>query len=135
MVLAPLLVAYLGYGTLSAVIVSALSALYPVLVSAIVGVREVDRGYLELFRSLRSTPHSKRLWHLELPGALPILLGGLRLSFSLALIGAVVWEFVDPNQKGIGFQVNRRRACTTTRRCNSPESRCWCCWAWPFTWR
>ncbi|GGR34916.1 ABC transporter permease subunit [Deinococcus ruber] len=103
-VLAPLLVSYLGYGTLSAVIVSALSALYPVLVSAIVGVREVDRGYLELFRSLRSTP-IQRLWHLELPGALPILLGGLRLSFSLALIGAVVWEFTDPNQKGIGFQV------------------------------
>ncbi|WP_425146104.1 ABC transporter permease subunit [Deinococcus sp.] len=105
-VLAPLLVSYLGYGTLSAVMVSALSALYPVLVSAIVGVREVDRGYLELFRSLRSTP-LQRLRYLEIPGALPILLGGLRLAFSLALIGAVVWEFTDPNLKGIGFQVQQ----------------------------
>ena len=105
-VLAPLLVAYLGYGTLSAVVVSALSALYPVLIAAIVGVREVDRGYQELFRSLRASP-LQRLRYLELPGALPILLGGLRLSFSLALIGAVVWEFTDPNLKGIGFQVQQ----------------------------
>jgi NitT/TauT family transport system ATP-binding protein len=105
-VLAPLLVSYLGYGVLPAVLVSALSALYPVLVSAIVGVREVDRGYQELFRSLRATPW-QRLVHLELPGALPIMLGSLRLAFSLALIGAVVWEFVDPNLKGIGFQVSQ----------------------------
>ena len=105
-VLAPLLVAYLGYGTLSGVIVSALSALYPVLIAAMVGVRETDRGYLELFRSLRAGSWQV-LWQLEVPGALPVLLGGLRLSLSLALIGAVVWEFVDPNQKGIGFQVTQ----------------------------
>lgn len=105
-VLAPLLVAYLGYGTLSAIIVSALSALYPMIVATIVGVRETDRSYQELFRSLRARPW-QILWYLELPGSLPILLGGMRLSLSLALIGAVVWEFVDPNQKGIGFQVTQ----------------------------
>ena len=105
-VLAPLLVSYLGYGVLPAVLVSALSALYPVLVSTIVGVREVDRGYQELFRSLRASGW-QRLIHLELPGALPIMLGSLRLAVSLALIGAVVWEFVDPNLQGIGFQVSQ----------------------------
>ena len=105
-VLAPLLVVYLGYGTLSAVVVSALSALYPVLIAAIVGVRETDRNYQELFQSLRAGPWQV-LWHLELPGSLPVLLGGLRLSISLALIGAVVWEFVDPNVQGIGFQVKQ----------------------------
>ena len=103
-VLAPLLVSWLGFGGLPAVLVSALSALYPVLVSTLIGVREVDRAYHELFSSLRATPW-QRLTRLELPGALPVMLGGLRLAASLALIGAVVWEFTDPNQKGLGFRV------------------------------
>lgn len=103
-IIAPLLVSWLGYGFLPAIIVSALSALYPLLVATMVGVREVDRTYHELFSTLRAT-FWQRLSHLELPGALPMLLGGLRLATSLALIGAVVWEFTDPNQKGLGFQV------------------------------
>ena len=103
-IIAPLLVSWLGFGTLPAVIVSALSALYPLLVSTMIGVREVDRTYHELFDTLHAT-FWQRLTHLELPGALPVMLGGLRLSTSLALIGAVVWEFTDPNQKGLGFRV------------------------------
>ena len=103
-VLAPLLVSWLGFGGQPAVLVSALSALYPVLVSTLIGVREVDRAYHELFHSLRATPW-QRLTRLELPGALPVMLGGLRLAASLALIGAVVWEFTDPNHKGLGFRV------------------------------
>lgn len=103
-VIAPLLVTWLGFGWLPAVVVSALSALYPLMVSTMVGVREVDRAYHELFSTLR-TNFWQRLTHLELPGSLPVLLGGLRLGTSLALIGAVVWEFVDPNQKGLGYAV------------------------------
>jgi len=105
-VLAPLLVTYLGYGKLSAVVVAALSAIYPVVVAVMVGVRDTDRGYKELFRSLHASP-LQTLTHLELPGALPVLLGGMRLALSLSLIGAVVWEFIDPNQRGIGFQVTQ----------------------------
>lgn len=103
-ILAPLLVSWLGFGFLPAVTISAISALYPIMVSTIIGVREVDRTFYELFRSLRATP-LQRLTRLELPGALPVMLGGLRLSASLALIGAVVWEFVDANQKGLGFTI------------------------------
>ncbi|UBV42947.1 ABC transporter permease subunit [Deinococcus taeanensis] len=103
-VLAPLLVSWLGFGFLPAVVVSALSALYPMLVSTLVGVRELEGTFHELFSTLRATPW-QRLTRLELPGALPVMLGGLRLAASLALIGAVVWEFVDPNQKGLGLTV------------------------------
>ncbi|PNY80682.1 ABC transporter permease subunit [Deinococcus koreensis] len=105
-ILAPLLVLVLGFGLWPAVVVSSLSALYPLLVATMVGVREVDRAYHEVFSSLRAT-FWQRLTHLELPGALPVLLGGLRLSVSLATIGAVVWEFTDSNQQGLGFQVQR----------------------------
>ncbi|WP_221089695.1 ABC transporter permease subunit [Deinococcus aquaedulcis] len=103
-VLAPLLVSWLGFGFVPALVVSALSALYPILVATLVGVRELEATYHELFSSLRAT-RWQRLTRLELPGALPVLLGGLRLAASLALIGAVVWEFVDPNQKGLGLAV------------------------------
>ena len=93
-VLAPLLITWFGFTLIPAVLVSALSALYPIMIATIVGVREVDRTYQELFLSLRAN-FWQRLTRLELPGALPVMLGGLRLSLSLALIGAVVWEFVE----------------------------------------
>ena len=83
-VLAPLLLLWLGFGVLPGILVSALTAFYPVLVSTLVGVREVDATYQELFSAVRATP-VQRFLHLELPGALPVLLGGLRLSLSLAL--------------------------------------------------
>lgn len=105
-ILAPLLAFYLGFGTRSAVVVSALSAFYPLMVAMMVGVRELDKRYRELFWILRAGSWD-RFIHLELPGALPVLLGGLRLSFSLALIGAVVWEFTDANVKGLGFLVSQ----------------------------
>ncbi|MCD0157858.1 ABC transporter permease, partial [Deinococcus sp. 6GRE01] len=103
-VLAPLLVSWLGFGFLPAVVVSALSALYPIMVATLVGVRELEATFHELFSTLRAS-WWQRLTRLELPGALPVMLGGLRLAASLALIGAVVWEFVDPNQKGLGLAV------------------------------
>ena len=53
-VLAPILFVAFGFGLLPAVLVSALTAFYPVMVSVMVGVREVDRGYHELFQSLRA---------------------------------------------------------------------------------
>jgi NitT/TauT family transport system ATP-binding protein len=83
-VLAPLLVIWFGFGTLPAVLVSALSALYPIMISTMVGVREVRPTDHELFTTLGATT-GQRLFRLELPSALPVMLGGLRLSLSLAL--------------------------------------------------
>ncbi|GAA5535118.1 ABC transporter permease subunit [Deinococcus aluminii] len=114
-VLAPLLITWFGFGTVPAVLVSALSALYPVMVATIVGVREVPATSYELFATLRATPW-QRLTRLELPSALPVMLGGLRLALSLALIGAVVWEFVSNQKPGLGFLVNQARAYYNTPR-------------------
>lgn len=114
-VIAPLLITWFGFGLLPAVLVSALSALYPIMIATIVGVREVDRTYQELFLSLRAN-FWQRLTRLELPGALPVMLGGLRLSLSLALIGAVVWEFVLNQKLGLGSIVNQSRTYYETGR-------------------
>ena len=55
-------------------------------------------------RSLHATP-LQMLRHLELPAALPVLLGGLRIGATLSVIGAVVGEFVGADQ-GLGFLIN-----------------------------
>ena len=77
-------------------------------------MREVKRTDHELFSTLRASGW-QRLTRLELPAALPVMLGGLRLALSLALIGAVVWEFVS-NAPGLGFAVNQARAYYDTPR-------------------
>ena len=113
-VLAPVLLIWLGFGRWPGILVSALTAFYPLLIATLVGVREVDARFRELFFTVRATP-LQRLLHLELPGALPVMLGGLRLSLSLALIGAVVWEFTS-NQPGLGYAINQARAGYQTPR-------------------
>lgn len=106
-IIAPLLVLWIGYGLAAKLFVTALIAVFPIVVATMVGVREVDRAYREVFASMGATRWG-RLRYLEIPGALPSLLGGLRLSVSLALIGAVVGEFIFGGQ-GLGYFANSER--------------------------
>ena len=72
-----------------------------------VGTREVGRIYREVFQTMGAPPWGT-FFKLELPGALPSVLSGLRLSVTLALIGTVVGEFVLQGQ-GLGFFANSER--------------------------
>jgi NitT/TauT family transport system permease protein len=105
--LAPLLVIWFGAGSLSKVFVCALTLFFPVLINTIVGVRGVDSDLVELMRSLQASR-----WQiftlLELPAALPVLFGGLKVGVTLSVIGAVVGEFVGAD-RGLGFLVNLAR--------------------------
>jgi len=105
--LAPLLVIWFGTGRLSKILVCALTIFFPMLVNTIVGVRSVDPDLAALMRSLKA-----RRWQtftmLEVPSALPILLGGLKVSVTLSVIGAVVGEFVAAD-RGLGFLINVAR--------------------------
>ena len=106
-VITPLLVLGLGYGTSSRVLIATLISLFPVLISTMVGVREVDRVYTEVFKTIGSSALGM-LTKLEFPGALPVILGGLRSTASLALIGTVVAEFTlgaSEKANGLGFIV------------------------------
>lgn len=105
--LAPLLVLWFGTGVFSKVLVCALTVFFPVLVNTIVGVRAVPIELHDLMRSLRAS-RLQVIRYLELPAALPILLGGFRIGATLAVIGAVVGEFVGAD-KGLGFLVNVAR--------------------------
>jgi NitT/TauT family transport system permease protein len=109
---APLLVIWFGSGLTSKVLVCALITFFPTLVSTIVGLRNVDADLRDLMRSLRATPW-QTFRYLELPSALPVVFGGLKLSVILAVVGAVVGEFSGANV-GLGFLINLARGVLDT---------------------
>jgi NitT/TauT family transport system permease protein len=102
--IAPLLVIWFGPALFSKVLVCALTVFFPVLVNTAVGVRAVPQNLRDLMHALRASP-VQVLRHLEIPAALPVLLGGLRIGATLSVIGAVVGEFVGAD-RGLGFLVN-----------------------------
>lgn len=91
--IAPLIIAWANDVDLSLLICAWLVAFFPILSNTVLGLRSVDRNLLALF-DLYGAGRWKTLIHLRLPAALPYFLGGLRISGGLALIGAVVAEFV-----------------------------------------
>jgi NitT/TauT family transport system permease protein len=102
--IAPLLIIWFGSGQLSKVLICALIVFFPVLVNTIVGIRSVDPGLKMLMRSLRANRWQTFVM-LEVPAALPVLLGGLKIGVVLAVIGAVVGEFVGAD-RGLGYLIN-----------------------------
>lgn len=101
---APLLVIWFGPGLISKVLICSLTVFFPVLVNTLVGLRDVPPELREVMRSLRATP-SQTLRYLEIPAAMPVFLGGLRVGGSLSVIGAIVGELVA-SDRGLGFLIN-----------------------------
>jgi NitT/TauT family transport system permease protein len=102
--IAPLLVIWFGPGRISKVMISGLIVFFPILINTIVGVRSVPQDLYDLMRSLRAT-RWQIFTKLEIPAALPVLLGGLKIGATLSVIGAVVGELVGADQ-GLGFLIN-----------------------------
>jgi NitT/TauT family transport system permease protein len=102
--IAPLLVIWLGPGVLSKILITALIVFFPILVNVIVGMHSVADDLYDLMRSFQAT-RWQILRFLEIPAAMPVFLGGLRVGATLAVIGAVVGEFVGAD-RGLGFLVN-----------------------------
>lgn len=91
--LAPLIIIWVKDQTLALVACATLVALFPMISNTTVGLRSVPVGLAEYFQ-LRGASRWQVLWRLRLPSALPFFFAGLRISSGLALIGAVVAEFV-----------------------------------------
>src|SRR5512146_3106819 len=102
--IAPLLVIWFGPGMFSKVLICALIVFFPVLVNTVVGVRAVPAPLYDLMHSLHAS-QAQVLIKLEVPAALPVFLGGLRIGATLSVIGAVVGELVG-SDRGLGFLIN-----------------------------
>lgn len=105
---APLLVIWFGTDSRSKIIICALIVFFPLLMNTIVGVRSVptvQRDVMRLYAASRWQTFVK----LEIPASLPVLFGGLKVSATLAVIGAVVGEFIGANA-GLGFMISLARS-------------------------
>ena len=102
--IAPLLVIWFGTGIFSKILICSLTVFFPILINTVVGIREVPQDLRELMRSLDASK-AQTLKKLEIPAALPIFLGGLRVGATLSVIGAVVGELVGAD-RGLGFLIN-----------------------------
>lgn len=112
--LAPLFIIWLGTGINSKLAISALSALFPITISTVLGLRSADPDALDLAKSLRATS-MQVLTSIRLPGAMPAIFSGIKVALSIALIGAIAGEFVA-SQKGLGYIIIMSQGTLLTTR-------------------
>ena len=91
--IAPMLVVWFGWGIPSVVAAACIVSIFPVIASTLDGLQSVDPGLRELFR-IYQTGKLKTWWLLGFPASLPSVFTGLRIAAGLAVIGAIVGEFV-----------------------------------------
>jgi NitT/TauT family transport system permease protein len=99
--LAPIILVWLGTGLESKLAVVWLVAFFPIIVDTAAGLRATPKELLELAHSLRATPLQIFL-KVQFPAALPFVITGAKVAITLAVIGAVIGEFVGSSE-GLGF--------------------------------
>jgi ABC-type nitrate/sulfonate/bicarbonate transport system permease component len=99
----PLLMLVFGIGDGSKIAVVAFSVLLLTIINTIVGVRGIDRVHFDVARNY-NTPWHKLFWRVIVPGSLPTIFAGLRISLGISLIVLVGAEFVA-SRAGIGFLI------------------------------
>jgi len=101
----PLLMLLFGLGDTSKVVVVAMSVLFLTIISTTVGVLQIDRIYFDVAHNF-GTPWHKLFLRIILPGALPEVFAGLRISMGVSLVVLVGAEFVASNSRtGIGYLI------------------------------
>ena len=103
--IAPLFVVWFGFGMLPKVLSAFLLGFFPVVVSAVQGFKSVEPDMLDLARAMEAS-RMQIFRMVSLPHAMPAIFAGLKVSITLAVVGAVVGEFVGSNS-GIGFVLQR----------------------------
>lgn len=101
--LAPLILVWFGFGLSSKVVLVALICFFPLLVNTIGGIRRTDPELIDMARSFGRSPAFIFL-HIKLPAAAGSIFAGLQIGIVLALIGAVVGEFIA-SERGLGYLI------------------------------
>ncbi len=105
--IAPLIIIWVKDTRTALVLCAVVVAIFPIVSDTTLGLRSVDPRLVDLFRMNRAT-RWQLLWRLRIPSALPYFFGGLRIASGLALIGAVVAEFVagtGGQGAGLAYQI------------------------------
>lgn len=103
--LAPVFIAWFGLGMVPRVVMAWMLALFPIVISTVVGLAGVDPALVLLGRAAGAS-RRRVFWLIRLPAALPSILGGFKVGVTLALTGAVVGEFVGGNT-GLGYVITQ----------------------------
>jgi NitT/TauT family transport system permease protein len=101
--LAPLMIVWVGYGTTSKVLMAFLFAFFPVMIMTLGGLAGTPEHLVEHFRAIRASSWTM-FRRLRLPAALPSIMDGCKTAMPLAVIGAIVGEFVG-SQRGLGYLI------------------------------
>ncbi len=102
--LAPVFLTWFGFGITSKIVMAATICFFPVFINVVVGLETVDRDARTLMRSLGAT-RMQTYRMLSLPSSMPLLFAGLKTAMTLALIGAIVAEFVGASH-GMGVLIS-----------------------------
>lgn len=100
-VLAPLLVLYLGYDWAPKIFLAFLIAFFPIVIATVVGLQSLDKAMVNLIRSMGAN-EAQTFFKLRIPAALPNIFGGFKVGIGLAVIGAVIGEYVAA-ERGLGY--------------------------------
>jgi NitT/TauT family transport system permease protein len=98
---APVLIVWLGTGSTSKILIAFAISFFPIVVDTIIGLRSSQPETIYLARSMGATPF-QIFRHVRFPSALPAIFGGLKVASTLAVIGAIVGEFVS-SDSGLGY--------------------------------
>jgi NitT/TauT family transport system permease protein len=101
--IAPLFIVWMGTGLNPKIGIAAMIALFAIVIDLVHGLKSVDAAMVELGRSARGSALAIT-WKIRFPSALPSLFAGMKVGVSLALIGAIIGEFVAAN-RGLGYMI------------------------------
>jgi NitT/TauT family transport system permease protein len=101
--IAPIFVVWLGTGITSKVLIAFAIAFFPIVIDTVVGLRAAQPETIHLIRSMGANAFQV-FWYVRFPNALPAIFGGLKVASTLAVVGAIVGEFVSAD-RGLGYLV------------------------------
>jgi NitT/TauT family transport system permease protein len=99
--MAPLFIVWLSYGVVPNMVIAFTICFFPILLTTVRGMREVEPELLDLVRALRAS-RWQIFTKIQLPGALPYVFSGMKIAVVLAVAGAIVGEFIGSAQ-GLGY--------------------------------
>ena len=99
--IAPILVVWLGFGLLPKIAIVFLISFFPIVVSTVVGLKSVETDMVDLVRSMGART-VKIMLRVRAPSALPQMFAGFKIAVCLAVVGAIVGEFVG-SDRGLGY--------------------------------